>query len=239
MSNNRNESDANCKKNRVGFPFNNLRLQEWTNHRSQIVPNRGKTPRSSRLTAPRARDPRHVQFRSVQLFTAPQPADVATRCYTIPYRIVRSRGSKFTRFRLHNRYRWIHQCEPRKPHYLKDFEGRSSSGQRAQKALLLKQKTPDGIRSIRKALMPQNEPKLYEQSTTGHRELMDKLKAPNTKISLVPTPVTHDPRLHCSFQSNDSSRIQHPVQLRHYAEHTSHEVTPNPRWNRCPLSTNG
>ncbi|EFP10671.1 hypothetical protein CRE_01167 [Caenorhabditis remanei] len=95
-----------------------------------------------------------------------------------------------------------------------------------QKALLLKQKTPDGIRSIRKALMPQNEPMLYDQSTTGHRELMDKLKAPEANISLVPTPVTHDPRLHCSFQSNESSRIQHPVQLRHYVEHTSHEVTP-------------
>ncbi|EFP07302.1 hypothetical protein CRE_12387 [Caenorhabditis remanei] len=67
---------------------------------------------------------------------------------------------------------------------------------------------------------------LYDQSTTGHRELMDKLKAPEAKISLVPTPVTHDPRLHCSFQSNDSSRIQHPVQLHQYVEHTSHEVTP-------------
>ncbi|EFP06181.1 hypothetical protein CRE_06195 [Caenorhabditis remanei] len=125
-----------------------------------------------------------------------RPADDAMRSYTIPHRIVTSRGSKFNRFRLHHHYRWIHQCEPRKPHCLKEFEGRS-----------------------------RNEPMLYDQSTTGHRELMDKLKASEAKISLVPTPVTHDPRLHCSLQSNDSSRIQHPVQLHHYVEHTSPEVT--------------
>ncbi|EFO88334.1 hypothetical protein CRE_12242 [Caenorhabditis remanei] len=63
-----------------------------------------------------------------------------------------------------------------------------------------------------------NEPKPYEQSTTGHCELMDKLMAPEAKTSQVPTPVTHDPRLH--------SASKHPVQLRHYVEHTSHEVTP-------------
>ncbi|KAF1746555.1 hypothetical protein GCK72_023012 [Caenorhabditis remanei] len=86
--------------------------------------------------------------------------------------------------------------------------------------------TEEVIRNpIRKALKPQNEPKLYEQSTTGHRELMDKLKAPEAKISLVPTTVTHDPWLHCSFHSNNSSHIHQPIQLKHYVKHTSPEVT--------------
>ncbi|EFP06565.1 hypothetical protein CRE_08401 [Caenorhabditis remanei] len=76
---------------------------------------------------------------------------------------------------------------------------------------------------------------LYDQSTTGYCELMDKLMAPEAKASLVPTPVTHDPRLHCSFHSNDSSRIQTPgtappLRRAHFTRSNS-----NPRLNRCPL----
>ncbi|EFO91890.1 hypothetical protein CRE_04456 [Caenorhabditis remanei] len=229
----------------------------------------------------RAEPLENASFQSSDSSKSKRPAErtISISPVTIPHRIVTSRGSELTRFRHHHSYRWIHQCEPRKPHYLKDSEGRSSSGQRAAKDTT--SETEDARRipidskgfdatidrpAAASTLHPlpnqpiswhkgkilaenqtketkirfsRNEPKLYEQSTTGHCELMDKLMAPEAKTSQVPTPVTHDPRLHCSFHSNDSSRIQTPgtaPPLRR-AHFTRSNI--DPRLNRCPSSTDG
>ncbi|KAF1756599.1 hypothetical protein GCK72_013052 [Caenorhabditis remanei] len=111
-----------------------------------------------------------------------RPADEIKRGYDSPSNRHKPRII-IDLIRLHHRYRWTHQSEPRKPHPL---EGGYPAVINTQQRKYASETEEVRRNPIRKALKPQNEPEPCDQSTSGHRELMDKLKAPEAKNQLSP-----------------------------------------------------